>query len=37
MRDREDVHLFFFYSSDGKVEGRTGKNARGESVDIPAG
>ena len=36
MRDREDVHLFF-YSSDGKVEGRTGKNARGETVDIPAG
>jgi hypothetical protein len=36
MRDREDVH-FFFYSRDGKVVGRTGKDARGETVDIPAG
>ena len=28
MRDREDVRLFFFYSSDGKVEGRTGKECQ---------
>ena len=36
MRDREDVHLFFIVVTV-RWRGEQEKNARGESVDIPAG